>query len=209
MCAPPGCFLVVSGSDAVQFWEKLRAQKSKPKRPFFPSAPGLLQSLLLSSSKLLQTYAGLALGLLVLSRSVLGCFCLGCFVTGRAPRGRGHSPLPPPPSQKASHRGFPAQNLRPCSLSARSHLLLLGEGGLFFPRRGQMRLPGYGLFVRVDGCCQHHTPCHRFLRAHQRASGASSGKRVTTPASATVAPSQRAAAERRCARSEQSSRACL
>ena len=49
----------------------------------------------------------------------------------------------------------------------------------------------------------------RFLRAHQRASGASSGKRVTTPASATAAPSQRAAAERRCARSEQSSRACL
>ena len=48
-----------------------------------------------------------------------------------------------------------------------------------------------------------------FLRAHQRASGASSGKRVTTPASATAAPSQRAAAERRCARSEQSSRACL
>ena len=37
----------------------------------------------------------------------------------------------------------------------------------------------------------------RFLRAHQRASGASSGKRVTTPASATAAPSQRAAAERR------------
>ena len=49
----------------------------------------------------------------------------------------------------------------------------------------------------------------RFLRAHQRASGASSEERVTTPASATAAPSQRAAAECRCARSEQSSRACL
>ena len=48
-----------------------------------------------------------------------------------------------------------------------------------------------------------------FRRAHQRASGASSGKRVITPASATAAPFQRAAAERRCARPEQSSRACL
>ena len=50
-------------------------------------------------------------------------------------------------------------------------------------------------------------PC--FLRAHQRASGASSRKRATTPASAKAAPSQRAAVERRCARSEQCSRACL
>ena len=23
-----------------------------------------------------------------------------------------------------------------------------------------MRLPEHGLFVRVDGCCQHPTPCH-------------------------------------------------
>ena len=41
-----------------------------------------------------------------------------------------------------------------------------------------------------------------FLRSHERASGASSGERATTPASATTAPSQRAVAERRCARSE-------
>ena len=48
---------------------------------------------------------------------------------------------------------------------------------------------------------------YRFLRAHQRASGASSGKRITTPASATAAPSQRLNAQRRNAGAHGPSRA--
>ena len=70
------------------------------------------------------------------------------------------------------------------------------------PPHGQ----GCGLeaFFSGPGCYGHG-----FLRAHQRASGARSGKRATTPVVATAVPSQRAAVERRCARSEKSSRACL